>query len=457
METKKIKKRTVIISGLVISALLAGSIKLYANAALKVDSAKVTKGPINRVIDINGNVETDKAETYYSEINGKVATVHVKEGDYVKKGDLLISFDEEKIDRELELADLKAQADLGSYNSSIQQSGRISGLYSEAKNNLAILDQQIAETETVIILKEKELLDTRSSLADEGAKLKISLIDWADEPDSEEYENLQKQVQTNAYEQEIGSDVVRIQNDLNTLNVMLAEYKEARAAMTSQKAASATGMLTKADKEKLEALKASNELVCEELTKRYAAAKDGIRAGFNGIISEIPVSEGSVVTEGSPLITVDSSDDIVLRLTVNKYDIVDIEEGQKATVNIKNKDYSGKVSRIERKTSKDAVGVGVEVTLDEPDDNIILGLECKVKVTSADKENALKVPADAVLSDENGDYTFILSEDKAVKTYVETGIRNEFEVEIVSGINENDTVIWNMDEDITDGMSVKVK
>ena len=60
---------------------------------------------------------------------------------------------------------------------------------------------------------------------------------------------------------------------------------------------------------------------------------------------------------------------------------MNIEEGQPATVNIKNKDYEGMVSRIERMTkdSGTGTGIGVEITLLTPDDDIILGLEAKSK------------------------------------------------------------------------------
>ena len=43
-----------------------------------------------------------------------------------------------------------------------------------------------------------------------------------------------------------------------------------------------------------------------------------------------------------------------------------------------------------------------------------------------------------------------------VKTKVETGVRNENMVEICSGINKGDVVVWNENSEITDGMSVKV-
>ena len=97
----------------------------------------------------------------------------------------------------------------------------------------------------------------------------------------------------------------------------------------------------------------------------------------------------------------------------------------------------------------------VEVTLDEPDENIILGLETKVKIDSASLENVLIIPLDALCEDEEGEYVYILSDDQADKCFVETGVRNDNDVQIVSGIYEGDIVIWNDEVELSDGMEVK--
>jgi len=457
MEFLKDKKKTAIIGGITGIAVILGSITIHANAAMSVSAYTVDRGPLDKVIEVNGNVDAESSTTYYSQIDGKIGEVLVKEGDFVKKGDLLVSYDQAKLDRQIALVDYRIQSGQGSYDDSMQQGSRVAGLYSEAKRNLSVLDQQITDTQAAITQTQNDIMERRAALADEGAKLQISLIDWADKPDSDEYENLQKLVQSNAYEQQYGQDIVQMQEELNRLNVQLEACKEYKAEMTSQKASTVTGLMTQGARDQLEAVRASNEVINADEKSRYEAAKAGIKSDFDGVVTDIYTINGSMVNEGSPLVKVDSTEDIVLKLNINKYDIVDIEEGQSATVNIKNKEYTGKVSRIERITSKDAIGVGVEVTLDEPDSDIILGLECKVKITAASLDNVLRIPMDAYCTDEKGDYVFVLRDNKAVKTYVETGVKNNTMIEIISGIGENDQVLWNDETELTDGMEVKVK
>ena len=456
MELLKNKKKMIAI-GAVAAAAVIGFVSINANAALNVKSYTVERANLSSITELNSNVQTNNTKKYYSQIDGKIGAVLVKEGDYVKKGDLLISYDSADIEYQLSMADLNSKTDQGTYDEALQSSGRTAGLYSEAKRNLAVLDQQIADTQAAITQTEKDLLERKAALADEGAKLQVSLIDWADEPDSDEFENLQKMVQTNAYEQQYAGDIVQMQEELNRLNTQLAYCKEYKAEMTSQKAATVNGVMTKGGKEKLEAVKAANDLANTQRIDDITAAKDGIRAGYDGVVTNISTFEGAMVAKGTQLITLESTNDIVIRSNVNKYDIDVLAEGQPATVKIRGNDYEGKVSRIERMTDPDAgTGIGVEITLDEPDENIILGLEVKSYVKTAALENVLQIPTEAFNSDDEGDYVFVVRDKKAVKIFVEAGVKNDDMVEIRSGLNENDVVVWNDSTELTDGMDVNV-
>ena len=452
------KKKKIIAGGLAAVLVVTCLGALNGHAAQSVDTAQVTRGTLEQKVELNGFVETDNILKYYSQIDGKIGSINVKKGDFVKKGDVLMTYDEENLDYNIAMADLNAQSQLGSYNNSMQTSGRTAGLYSEANRNLSVLDQQINDTQAAVTQLQKDINSKKAALADEGAKLQVSLIDWADRPDSEEYENLSKLVQTNAYEQQYNSDLVTMQDELNRLNLQLSACKEYKAEMTSQKASTQMSLMTSGAKEQLEADKASNELASSDKHNRYENAKNGIVAEFDGVVTGIDAVKGSNVANGSLLLTLESSKDIVIRFSVSKYDIENIEEGQSATVKIKNKEYSGKVDRIDRMTSRDAgqtSNVGMEIKLDAPDDDIILGLEAKAVIDTVSIENVLQIPKGAVYSDTNGEYVYVLRDKKAVKVDVEVGAYNSEMIEIVSGLNESDTVIIAGETEITEGMELE--
>ncbi len=450
------KKKVTIISMICVAAVAVGGLSIKANASIKVNSYTAGRGSMLRTTEINGNVVTNNSVSYYSQIDGVIADIAVKEGDYVKKGDLLISYDNDEIDRMISLTDYSMQETEGSYDNIIQTGGRNAGLYSEAKKNLEVLEQQITDTQAAIDAAQNRLIEKQAQLADFGAKLQISLIDWSDNPTSDEYENLAKQAAQNSYAQQYDPEIISLQQQLNTLNVQLASYKELKAQMVSQKASSTLGLVTDGTKEQVEAAKATNELSGSAAISEYEEARKGIRAEFDGVVTSIGVIENSTVGKGTFMLSLESTEDVVIRMNVNKYDILDMEVGQSASCTIKNKLYTGTVSRIEHMTGTDgASGIGVEVTLDDPDENIILGLETKVKVESASVDDVLIIPLDTLCEDEEGEYVFILKDDKADKVFVETGIRNDDDVQIASGIEEGDIVIWNDEVELTDGMDVR--
>ena len=458
IEMIKGKKRIIMISSALVAAAAIGGVSISSNAAMSVSAYQADKGALESIVEVNGTVESNTDKFYYSDIDAKVGKVHIKEGDFVKKGDLLISYNEEDLARLETMANLAAKADLGSYEGSMQSSGRTAGLYNEAKTNLEVLNQQIADTESQITKTQNSLMEKKASLADFGAKLQVSLIEWSDKPDSDEYENLQKLIQTNAYEQQYAPEIVRMQEELDSLKLTLTDLKEYKSEMTSQKASTVGGLMTKGEKERLTAIKEANELTNSEKLSYYTAAKEGVRADFDGIVTEIDASEGSEVNSGAKLLTLKSLSDVVIKASVNKYDIVNIEIGQPATVNIKNKDYTGKVSRIEKMTkdSGTGTGIGIEITLDKPDDAIILGLEAKAKINTASLSEVLRIPLEALSEDEEGSYVFVANDGKATKKFVECGIRNDDMVEIKEGLPEGSLVVWRDSEEITDGMGVKV-
>ncbi|MBR5067338.1 MAG: hypothetical protein IKX08_06785, partial [Lachnospiraceae bacterium] len=141
----------------------------------------------------------------------------------------------------------------------------------------------------------------------------------------------------------------------------------------------------------------------------------------------------------------------------NKYDIMSIEKGQTVNVKILNADYTGKVTKTDKMAGMDASaanGVGVDVTLDDAND-VILGLDVKARVNTASLTEVVSVPKDAVITEDDKSYVFVSKDKKAIKTSVETGIKNDDYVEITSGLNEGDIVVWSDAKELSDGDEVR--
>lgn len=459
------KHKKIIIGTSVVLAASIGLVSVSVSAGTAIKSAAVTTGQLSCELELNGKVETLNEKMYYSNIDARISSVPVKEGDLVHAGDILVEYDADELTTEQMLAQYDSAAGQGELDDLNQYSGRMAGLYSEAKNTLPELNEQINATEAVIIQK-REALDARmSTLGAKGAQLSADLACcvWEEGDDPEQVEksrqNLEKEIAKNKYDQQYDPEILKLQDELKFLDYLMTIYTQKKTVMESQKAQTEMNLKTQGSKDRLEAKKAAEDLVNENKIKDIEEASSGIRAEFDAVVTKLSVEEGSRATKGQELVEIRSISDSAVVCYVNKYDIISIKEGQSASAHIRDKDYECVVSRIEKKTSDEGTssGVRVELKITEPDEDIILGIEAKAKVRTATLAYAMLAPTDAICTDEEGDYVFVIEGNKARKRRVITGVSNDEMTEIQSGLKEGEIVGWDEEEELTDGQKVKVQ
>lgn len=457
-KTKKKRRRIILIVAAVlvmvffmISKLLAGS------TPMPVVTVEATKGEIEQTISTSGTVVTDTTKSYFSDVNVKVGTVHVKAGDAVKAGDVLISYDEEDLQKKLQLAQLKQQSGEGSYQNSVQSNNEKLGDLNEANVNLEVLEQQIADTEAYITGLENKIKAKKSDLELYGTKLQISLLDWSDRPDSEEYMNLQKLIQENNYEVNNNEEIKGWEAELETYKDMLADYQEYRSEMKSQQSSAEAGKMTAGASKQLEADNQSQTIEMAEELADLQEVEKGIVADFDGVVTEISAVEGAAVAEGSKILELESTQEVSVKMTVTKYDLDKIALGQKAIVTIGAKEYEGEVSRINKMAEKNESGgavVGTEIKLLNPDSDVYLGVEAKVVISTAQEKEAILVPVSAVNVDLEGEFVYVVENGILTRKAVETGISSDTMIQILSGVEEGAQLVTEVTTDIEEGVAV---
>lgn len=261
-KAKKKRKKIIIfsIAGVLVLLIILKNVFGGNGAQMMVATTAAVNGEIEQTISTSGTVITEKTKSYFSEVNVKIGDVPVQVGDAVAAGDVLIAYDENDLNKEIELAQLKIQSAEGSYSNSVQTNNEKLGDLNEANVNLDVLEQQILDTEAYITNLENKIEKKKSDLAYEGALLQISLLDWQDQPGSDEYLNLQKLIQLNSYEQQNNKEIKGWQEELDAYNKMLTDYKEYRSEMKSQQSSAENSRLTSGAKEELEAENQTKEI-----------------------------------------------------------------------------------------------------------------------------------------------------------------------------------------------------
>lgn len=455
---KKIVKRSIIgaAAGVFVLFIVVSNIS-KANAKPMVYTAPVAKGDIEQTINTSGSVISGEVKTYFAPVSIQIGTINVNAGETVAKGQPVLTYDETDLANEKRTAELKLQANEGSYKSSIQKNNESLGDLGEANVNLGVLEQQITDIDNYIKDLQRQVDEKKAALAHEGALLQISLIDWADKPDSEEYENLQKLVQLNTYEQTNNEQIRAWEEEIKTYTEMLNNCKEYKAEMKSQKTSAEGTKLNEGGKEELEAKNEMENIASQETLNAISETESGILAEFDGVVTEMNAVEGKTPAVGEQLFKLESTEDVKVSISISKYDLEKLKVGQKATVTIGGMVYDGEVSKIDKMATKNASGASVvnaDIKIVNPDENIFLGVEAKISVSTSKSEDALLVPFSAVNSDMEGDFVYAVENGVIVKKPVQTGISSDLNIEIVEGLKEGDQVLTEVSGNIAEGMEV---
>lgn len=454
---KKIRKRIIIGVIIVAMILLYASCALAGNGAMPVTTVSASKGEIEETINTSGTVTTGNVKNYFSQVSVKVGELKVSAGDAVKAGDVLLVYDAEDLNTKKQLAELKKQASEGSYLNAVQNNNIKVGDLKEADTNLAVLEQQIADTEAYINGLENKIEKKKSDIAYFGTLLQIEMLNWKDKPDSDEYKNIQEQIQMNSYEQNNHKDIKGWEAELKVYKEMLADYQEYRSEMKSQQSSAQAGKMTGGAKEELEANSASSKLESEKTLEALAGAENGVVADFDGVVTAVKTVEGATLTEGAEIFTLESTEDVFVKISVTKYDLNKIKIGQKAVVTIGANTYEGEITKINKMAEKNETGaavVGTEVKILNPDSEVYLGVEAKVVISTAQETDAVLAPVGAVNVDMNGEFVYVIEEGIMVKRPVVTGISSDTMVQIIEGVSEGEQMITNVSTGLEEGMAV---
>ena len=461
MDKKKKKKiiRRCIIGGvaLVIVLFMVSNSMAAKNAGTIVQTTAVTLQDIEQTMNTSGTVKSEETKIYFAPLSVEIGAVNVAAGDSVQKGQPLIIYDADALDSARQTEELKLQASEGGYESSVYQNNKYIAELGEANVNLAVLDQQIEDSENYVKELQQKIDDKRTALAHEGTLLQISLLDWSNQPDSEEYLNLQKLVQYNSYEQQNNKDIQAWQKEIELYEEMIAGYKEYRSEMKAQKSSSESGSLDNGGKSQLEANAQMERIGSEDTLASMENVKDGILADFNGVVTEVTAVVGAIPQQGEKLVTVESTDKVKVEITVSKYDLEKIAVGQTATIDIAGKKYDGKVTKVNGMATTNASGaavIGAEIEIDNPDAGIYLGIEARVEIHMASVTGVAAIPVELINSDKEGDFVFVVENGVVAKRRITAGISSDSYSEVLEGLNIGEEVIATTGLDLEEGMAV---
>jgi HlyD family secretion protein len=393
-------------------AVLAAASVLAAVIARRDDSvpvrtAVVEQGPIRSVVSTNGKIEPVNNFEAHAPVATSVRKIYVKEGDAVKKGQLLLALDDADARTQAARAQTQLRAAMADVGAAERGGNQEEVLSLEAQLVKANSDRDSAQRSLDALKKlEKqgaasagEVREADSALTRAEAQLKFL-----------------QQKQTKRYS---NADLARIQ----------AQRTEAQAA-----------------------LDAAQDVL----------SKSNVRAPFDGIVYSLPAKPGGFVSAGDLLLQVADLRTVLVRAFVDEPDVGRL--APRMPIEITWDAVPGRVWRSAVTSVPSTVklrgsrNVGETTSIvDNKDLKLLPNINVGITIIAAEHPNALVVPREAVRSDNSKSYVLQIVDHELKRREVQTSLSNLTQVEIAKGLSAKDVVAINASNGrpIGDGTQVK--
>jgi len=187
-------------------------------------------------------------------------------------------------------------------------------------------------------------------------------------------------------------------------------------------------------------------------------ASKNIIAPFTGVIGKRGISGSSLGPENTIILTLDDSKKVLCDLKIPEVYAAYLKRDLKLKATFsayKNKTYKGKIESIASRVDAQTRSILARAKINNENSEILPGSLLEIEIFYNEK-NALSVPDTSVMYEGSKKFIYKIIENNIVKkTEIETGIRNEGNLEVLSGINEGDQIIAEGLTKIRPGMKVK--
>jgi RND family efflux transporter MFP subunit len=235
-----------------------------------------------------------------------------------------------------------------------------------------------------------------------------------------------------------------------------ATYFNARINYTRNKKLSEQKLIAKQDLDNAEAQMKVAQANYETAKTRLSYAR--ITAPFAGVITKRFLDEGALVaTSNATLYTLMDLDSVKIIVNVLEKDVPQITKGKTAKIVVDafpGKEYEGVITRLSQAIDLSTRTMAIEVGAPNKDHNLKPGMYATVTLTISEHHDAITVPTEVILHDNNGTFVYTLLNNTAKRTPVQLGIEQNSRTEILTGLSGTESVILAGQQLVHDGGAV---
>src|SRR5437588_5414379 len=223
----------------------------------------------------------------------------------------------------------------------------------------------------------------------------------------------------------------RLEKVVGSGNVPAVEFQKARSEANRLRGAVET--------ERIERDRNLHSL--EETTKKLEAQMKNseVRAPIDGVLTNVQTIDGELVSDGNELFTVSSHKNYV-HGEVNEEDVGEVKPGMKAKVQLyayRTRTFTARVTSVQPAADPTTQRYTVVLEMENPPDNLMVGMTGEMNIITGTHENALLVPTRALLVDQ----ALIVNQGIVHSRTVGVAFRTLDFTEVTSGLEEGSHVI----------------
>lgn len=393
--------------GIIAAVLLLGAFVSMRKDAVTVRVARVERGNIRSAVSTNGKVEPVQSFEAHAPVATTVKRVLVKEGDRVKKGQLLMQLDD---------ADARAQA------------ARALAQLRAAQSDMSAIERGGSQEEVLTL--DSQLVKARA-----------------------ERDTAQRNLDALRRLQEKGAaSAGEVRDAENALQRADADVK-----LIGQKQ---KGRFSKPEIEKVEAQRS-------EAQAAYGAAQDtlaksNLRAPFDGLVYSIPVRAGTYVQPGDLLLQEADLSKVLVRAFVDEPDVGRLSKGQPIELTwdaVPGRIWQGTLTTVPAAVKlRGTRNVGeTTIIVDNKDGRLLPNVNVSVTIITTEHDNVLIIPREALHLDDNKAYVYQIVDGELRRHPIETSVSNLTNVEVTSGLTAGSVVALNATNGwpLRDGLKAK--
>ena len=191
-----------------------------------------------------------------------------------------------------------------------------------------------------------------------------------------------------------------------------------------------------------------------------------VLAPFDGVITARNVERGELVSTGSaaagkPLFNIAQSSTLRLQVDVPQSEAVNIQNGQKASIMVKERlgrEYTGTIVRSASSLDSAARTMLTEVQVDNRDGSLLPGMYAQVKFILAGQRTSLIIPTSSLVIDHSGMHVVTVQKDEKIHfAPVVIGRDMGTQMEVLSGIQASDTLVASPSDLLHEGQQVEAR